>query len=220
MPHFLRINFNGDPNIGLYGFATDKYVLTGMNQKKILQRLEKTLHVRPRHSMMLNTEFVGIFCSGNSEGIVVPSILAEYELPNLGKMFGKVLALKTDYSALGNLILMNDNGIMVSPLIKNHAKEIKEFFSLPCESFSIANSRIVGKLGIATNKGCLVHPRASEAEKRKLKDILGVDIDIGTVNFGSPFPGSGIIANSSGCVVSEASSGPEMGRIAETLGFV
>ncbi len=218
--NFERMNFEGDPNLGLYGFATDKYVLTGINRKKILRKMEKTLKVKPISTMMLNTEFVGIFCKGNSQGVILSEIMKGHELPLVKKMFDKVLVLKTDYSALGNLILMNDNGIIISPLIKPHAREIKEFFSLPCEAMSISRSQIVGSLGLATNKGCLVHPRASDAEKRKIKDVLGVGVDIGTVNFGSPFPSSGVMANSSGFIASEESSGPELGRITEALGFL
>ena len=218
--NFERMDFEGDPNLGLYGFATDKYVLTGMNSKKVLQRIEKVLRVKPISTMMLNTGFAGIFCRGNSHGIVLSEIMKGHELPSLKKMLDNVLVLKTDYSAMGNLILMNDNGVIISPLIKSHTREISEFFSIPCEATSIARSQIVGSLGLATNRGCLVHPRTTDSEKRKIKDVLGVDVDIGTVNFGSPFPSTGTIANSNGFIASDESSGPELGRITEALGFI
>lgn len=65
-----------------------------------------------------------------------------------------------------------------------------------------------------------MHPRTTDSEKRKIKDVLGVDVDIGTVNFGSPFPSSGAMANSNGFIASPESSGPELGRITEALGFI
>jgi len=195
-------------------------VLTGVRRKKSLQKMQNALDVRHVHTMMLNTEFAGIFCNGNSNGIVVAKIMEEHELPEIRKVIDKILVLKTDFSAVGNLILMNDNGIIVSPLIKSHIPAIKKFFSLPCEAMTIARSHIVGSIGIATNKGCLVHPRTTDAEKSTIKDVLGVDADIGTVNFGSPFPRTGIVANSNGFIASEESSGPELGRIVEALGLL
>lgn len=219
MGHII-MNFEGDPNIGLYGFATDKYVFTGVARKKSLDRLETALKVKPKHTMMLNTEFAGIFCSGNSAGIIVPEIMKWHELPEIRKIVDSVMVLKTDYSAIGNLVLMNDKGIIVSPLIKSQIPLIRKFFSLPCESMTIARSHIVGSTAITTNKGCLVHPRTTDAERNAIKDILGVDVEIGTVNFGSPFPRTGIIANSNGFAASEESSGPELGRITEALGFL
>ena len=219
MKHVIT-NFDGDPNLGLFGFATDKYVLTGVRRKKSLQKMQNALDVRHVHTMMLNTEFAGIFCNGNSNGIVVAKIMEEHELPEIRKVIDKILVLKTDFSAVGNLILMNDNGIVLSPLIKSHAATIKKFSGLPCETMTIARSHIVGSAGIATNKGCIVHPRTSDEEKRIIKDVLGVEVDIGTVNFGSPFPGSGVIANSNGFIASEGTSGPELGRITEALGFL
>ncbi|MBI2579720.1 MAG: hypothetical protein HYW27_02355, partial [Candidatus Aenigmarchaeota archaeon] len=136
--HFSRMNFDGDPNLGLYGFATDKYALTGIRRKKTVYKIEEALKVKAKRTTALNTEFAGIFCAGNSHGIVVPEIMEGHELPAIRKMLENVLVLKTDYSALGNLVLMNDNGIVISPLIKSCAKEIREFFSLPCEAMGIA----------------------------------------------------------------------------------
>lgn len=109
---------------------------------------------------------------------------------------------------------------MISPLIKKHKKEIEKFFGVQCETSTIAGMNIVGNLGFATNKGCLLHPKAREKEKRVIEKTLDVDADICTVNFGSPYPGAGLIANSNGFVVSERTSGPELGRITDVLGFL
>jgi translation initiation factor 6 len=115
---------------------------------------------------------------------------------------------------------MNDNGIIISPLIKEHKHDIGEFFDLPCEVTNIAGLGIVGKLGFATNKGCVVHPQIKEHEMDVIKKTLGVEVIIGTVNFGSSYPGSGLLANSNGFAASEVTSGHELGNINEALGFL
>lgn len=214
--NFLKTNFEGDTNLGLYGFATDRYCLLGFNHK----RVKSVLHVPLYPCKLLNMDMVGLFVAGNSHGIVINDVINEYEEKNLGRFFDNILVLKTRYTALGNLMLMNDKGIVISPLIKKHRKEISEFFGIPCEAFTIAKQKIVGTLGIATNKGCLLHPKVRKNEKETIEKILNVPSDIGTVSYGSMHPGAGMLANSNGFVTSETTSGPELGRITEALGFL
>ncbi|MFH0949448.1 MAG: translation initiation factor IF-6 [Candidatus Aenigmatarchaeota archaeon] len=216
--HFLKTNFRGDPNIGLYGFATDSYCIIGMNDKKIVKKGKRILKVPVYHETFFNTWFAGIFASGNSSGIVVPKI-ARSEAKNFEKHFD-VFSIDTDYTALGNLILMNDNGIILSPLLKKHKTEIEKFFRIPCVITKIAFTTIVGKVGFATNKACILHPNASRQEISVIGKVLDVDVSGCTVGFGSPFSGAGIIGNSNGFLVSESTTGYETGAINEALGFL
>lgn len=212
----LRMNFAGDPNLGLYGFATDRYCVVGANAAR--DKIEKELKVKAHFFTVFNTGLLGIFVAGNSSGLVMPDLVEKEERERV--RMTDVLYLKSRFTALGNLILMNDNGIILSPLLKKEKRNIEKFFRLQCAITKIAGTVVVGNLGIATNKGCLLHPKVKKQELKVIEDVLGVDADIGTVNFGSPYPGAGIIANSFGFVASEQSSGPELGRITEALGFL
>ncbi len=44
--------------------------------------------------------------------------------------------------------------------------------------------------------------------------------DLGTVNYGTPLLGSGLIAGTAGFVVGEETTGPEIGRIEDALGYI
>lgn len=211
----LRTNFEGDPNLGLYGFATDKYCIIGVNSAR--KKVEGELKVKTYFFSVFNTSLLGIFGAGNSTGMVMPSIIEKEEKEQI-KI--ETLYIESRYTAFGNLILMNDNGIILSPLLKNEKEKIEKFFGLESHIMKIAGTSIVGNAGIATNKGCLLHPKAKESEIKKIESVLGVSADIGTVNFGSSYTGAGIIANSNGYIVSERCSGPELGRITEALGFL
>jgi translation initiation factor 6 len=114
---------------------------------------------------------------------------------------------------------MNDNGIVIPPTLKRLQNQLEKFFGLPCNITTIAGLNPLGSLGIATNKGVLVHPQITDKEAKMIERTLEVPLDVGTVNFGSPYPGSGIIANSHGFVAGTSTSGIELGRIAETFGF-
>ncbi len=131
-----------------------------------------------------------------------------------------MLVLESDYTALGNLMLLNDKGAIISKFLRKEKKEIEEFFGIRCETGNIGSLNFVGSLGVATNKGCLLHPKAKKTEIEKIESVLGVKADIGTVNFGSPFPRSGLIVNTNGLVMSDQTSGPEMQRINEVFGFI
>lgn len=216
----LRINFDGDPNLGLYGFATDKYCFLGADG--YATKMKETLKVHVYSLHLLNMDLVKLFCAGNSSGVIIPKILEDFGEDNLEKIRRRIKALFIDtrYTCVGNLILINDRGAILSPLLKKHKREIEKFYGVECAITKIAGMNIVGSLGFTTNKGCLVHPKIREREKRIIEKTLQVDVDITTVNFGSPYPGAGLIANSNGFVVSERTSGPELGRITDVLGFL
>jgi translation initiation factor 6 len=213
--NILRTDFYGDPNLGLYGFATDKYCLIGF-KSKITKRINKALKTPVHSCNVLNTYLLGIFLAGNSSGVIMPNILEDDEISEI-KNITNTLILNSKYTALGNLVLMNDSGIILSPLLKKEKSRLSRFFDLPCEVMTIGRSSIVGALALATNKGCLADTRIKDSEMEVLKKVLKVDVDIGTVNFGSPFVKAGLIGNSKGLVVSTMTSGHELGKISEAL---
>lgn len=214
MESTYQTNFMGDPNLGLFGFATEKYCIIGPsigNKKKI----EETLGTKIFECKALGTDLVGIFIAGNSRGVVVPDLMDGEEVDGLRKHL-EVLVLKTRFTALGNLILMNDKGCIISEMIAAHKNEIERFFGLEC---SVSKSRIgvIGSAAISNENGCVIHPNMEESEAKMIEKILDVSVDTGTANFGSPFVGSCIIANSKGLIVSEQSTGIEISRLEEIL---
>ncbi len=208
---FEKVSIEGDPNIGLRGFATDSYVLLG---SKIPEA--KIFGSEIRIIKIAQTELSGIFAAGNSNGVILPKIAERSEVEQVKKLGLNVLTLNSKETALGNLILCNDKGAVISPLLKKYQKEIE--CCLGCESIvsTVAGLSIVGSCGIATNKGCLLHRDASEEEAQRIEDVLKVRVDIGSVG-GSPFVKSGVIANSHAFLVGEHVTGPELERIFEVF---
>lgn len=213
MERILQTDFLGDPTLGLFGFATDKYCVLGpkMNFKKI----EDVLHVKAHEAKLFGTDLSGLFAAGNSRGIAVASTIEKHEKEALEKIT-KVLLLKTDFTALGNLILMNDRGCVISRMIKNQKEEIEKFFKIPCE-ISVSRIHVLGSAALPSNTGCAVHPNLEEESVRQISDVLGVKCEAATANFGSPFVGACAISNSHGLVVSDQSTGIEISRLEEIL---
>ncbi|MGB9660329.1 MAG: translation initiation factor 6, partial [Nitrososphaerales archaeon] len=119
--------------------------------------------------------------------------------------------LPTKYTSVGNLIVANDHGALVSEILPNQAvKIIADVLDAPVEIMSIASYYQIGSMAVATDSGVVVHPRASEAEVKKIHDFLKVDVEPSTVNNGVPYVASGIIANSRNAVVGSLTNGPEL----------
>jgi translation initiation factor 6 len=117
--------------------------------------------------------------------------------------------------------LVNDYGCLVHPDVKDSTvKDIKKTLDVPTYRGTIAGLKTVGMAAVVNNKGLLCHPKVSEDEKKMLEKIFNVPVMIGTINHGAPVIGSGISANNKGAIIGNLTTGIEMGRIEEALGFL
>jgi len=225
MVHVDKVNFKGDPNIGLYCVATDKYAVLGEELSKgKLKILEEVLDVPIITSKIYGTPFVGIFCVANSNTVLVPEIIFEEEFETLTKQLkgiAEVKKVKTLKTALGNNVLCNDKtGIFSKEFSDKESKEIQDKLGIKGKQLSLAECDVPGSYGVLTNKGGIFGSLAKDAEIKSAEKLIGFEVGVGTVSTGSSIMSSGIIANSNGFLVSTNSTGFEMGRIDESLGFI
>lgn len=224
MPHFRKTNFNGDSNIGMYAVATDSFCLVGSTvPQKEIEKMQEVLKVPIYKLRIYGTPFIGIFVSATSEKILVPKIIFDEELAEFKKVKeAKVKVIETKNTALRNNILCNDSiAILSEEFSKKEKSQIKKELNVKkIISMKSFNPAVPGSSGILTNQGGIVNPATDEKEIKKLEKETNLEIGRGTVNMGSPFLGAGIIANSNGFLVGSISSGIEMGRIDESLGFL
>ena len=213
------LNFSGDPNLGLYSFATDEICLIPPLKKWVENEIKKSLDVKTVKTSLAGTNILGIFAAGNSNGLLLPEIARKQELENL-KKHTEVLVLKGKYTALGNLILANDKGCIISEKIKKYKPDIEDFLHVKVTVHEIADLEIVGSLALATNKGCLVSKIATKKDLEIIEKVLEVKAGFATVNFGSIFVKSGLLANSKGALIGDHTTGPEIQNITEMLGFI
>jgi len=214
----LKINFNGNPNIGLYGLATDKYCLVGHDvSSSTITRMKEILRVPVHKCYMAGTELIGALCVANSEILLVPEIIREEELHELDKLKIKYAVLKTKMTALGNNILLKEDVAMISPNFGSDIIEQLKNLKINAQKGSIAKSITTGSCAVIGRGGGIAHRDASDYEIKKMEKIFNVELDIGTVNLGNPYLGSGIIANSKGLLVGDLTSGYEILRIESSL---
>ncbi|HYD03605.1 MAG TPA: translation initiation factor IF-6 [Alphaproteobacteria bacterium] len=220
--HVLVTNFNSNPNVGLYGYACDKYCLIGSEvPDSIVDDLKEVFNVPIIRTNIAGTALLGVFLSGNNNCLLVPKIAFANELETLDKHKIKYKLIDTKLTCLGNNIICNDNGCLVSDDYgEREIKAFKEALKVPVFRAKIAGHTTLGSLAVHTDKGLLCHHEVLEHEAKLLKKVLKVEIFTGTVNMGVPFVGSGILCNNNGFIIGDASGGPEIVNADESLGFL
>jgi translation initiation factor 6 len=220
--HMFKMNFNGNPNIGLLGMATDEYCLIGSRlPEKAMHRIHEVLKVPVICTELCGTELVGVFCAANSRCLLLPDIVFKSELKILDKHKINYALINTKHTALGNNIICNDFGCIASKKFgKTGIAEIEKALGVKVVQSTINKLGIVGSAAVLNKRGCLVHEDIRKDEKDIIEDTLDIICGTGTINMGSPFVKAGIIANNNGFIVSRSSGNPEIMNADEVLGFV
>jgi len=212
----------GNSGLGVFALSTEKFSIVPFSVKETsLKVISDTLNVNVVQTTIANSVLVGTMIVGNSNVLFVPGTIKEKEYNVLEERLSnqvKIVELNTKYTALGNLIVLNDKGAIVSEMLEKHAqKQIQDELNLEITSGNLLGSPLVGSLAMCTNRGALVHPLLSEEEIKEIASILRVKADVCTINRGIPYPRVGILANTKGAVIGTDSTGPESMRVFEIL---
>ncbi len=217
-----RLSIRGNPNIGIYIYANDHIALVPpIIEDKEVEVIKRVLRVKIVVTTIGGMNIIGALVTGNNKGIVIPTIARSFEVERIRSAFeGHVAVLKTKYTALGNVLLVNDKAALVHPEAYSDLKDVlKDVLEVECvERGTIAGIPTVGSAAFVNNIAGLVHPDASNAEIEFLESLFGVPMATGTVNFGVGFIRSGLVANSYGVLVGSKTTGPEMMRIMQVFG--
>jgi translation initiation factor 6 len=222
MPVYLT-SIVGSASIGVYSLATEKYVL--IPKMVPADKAEKTaewLNAPLIHSSVGGSLLVGALACGNSNGIILSSFTRQEEIDAIKAGFsGNVHVMESRKTAFGNLVLANDKGALVDArMAPKIMEQVSDALGVEVVPGTIAGLTYVGSLGVATNKGVLAHPLLKDEEKEVLESVFKVPVDVGTINCGIPYVGTGLIANSHAAVAGSLTTGPEMFIIGNALDVV
>ena len=217
-----RVDIVGNPNVGVFILATDVIAIVPYNlgDEKV-EIIKETLEVEIIKSSISGSSLIGSLAVANSNGIVVSPHVLDREVKQFEDIGLNVATIPGQYTAVGNIVAANDKGAIASPFLSPEAIEvIEETLDVDVSTSHIVGSDIIGSLIKVTNKGFLISKNALQSEVNFAREVFGVEGDIGTVGRGIPLVGACIIANSTGAIVANNSTGPEMARVEEALGFL
>lgn len=205
--------------IGVFATCTEDVVLVPpLTKPEVCALLEEVLDVRVIETLVNGSIVVGALSRGNSNGFMLP-YGARAEMQRFTDI--PVGILPDRLNAVGNIVFANDSAALVHPDLSDKALEaIARTLKVDVYRGTIAGIKNVGMAGVVTNKGLLVHPKVTASEREVLEKIFGFPVNIGTTNFGTQMLGSGLLANSKNFVAGSETTGPELGRIEEALGFL
>jgi translation initiation factor 6 len=219
----LKENIYGGPNIGTYSVLSNKFFLYPPKISTTLNKFVQDLQpaVDQIEMTINNSTVLGVYIVANSYGMIIPNLVRETEIETLKQHLPKtytITALESEDNAYGNLILSNDKGAIVSPLLVDSKDIIEKTLKVPVQIFHFANSKLPGSCGLATNHGVVIHPMATEKEAEAIAAALKVDnVDVSTINCGNPFLRGGAVVNDTAGIFGRATTGPEIARIMEVL---
>jgi translation initiation factor 6 len=206
-------------------FCTTNDVLTivppGIPQddmEAISEALETTVEV----ITIGGSRVVGTLVAMNSQGVLLSNLATSREIEKFEKI-GSDLDLRigviSDRSnAIGNNFLVNDKGGFCNERLGSRTRELaQEVLGVEIIPKSLNQMDTLGMIGCVTNKGGICHPDITAQDQQMMKKVMDVPIMEGTVNFGMPLVGAGVVASSKGAVCSRQSTGVELGRVEEAL---
>jgi translation initiation factor 6 len=211
----------GDPNIGVFSRVLGNIaIIPPESPEDYKQALIQALNVELVETTVQGSTIIGSLVAGNSRGIVMSGLATDNEIAILEK-HRKILLLKDSMNAAGNVIMVNDTFAAVHEDMPSElAHEIGEFLEVEVIHLTLGGVKTVGMAGVATNKGIIVHPRATPHQIARLEEVAKIPVGTGTINMGSALVGTGLLVNESGYIAGNATSGFELGRIEDVFGFL
>jgi len=213
--------FGGDPNIGVFARVIgDIAIIPPESPVEFRDAVQQALDVEIIPTLIQGSAIIGSLLCGNSRGIIVSGLATDDEVARFSE-HREVMRLSETMNAAGNVIMANDTFAAIHPdMPQEVSAAIGEFLKVEVIHLTLGGIKTVGMAGVATNKGVIVHPRATAHAIAQLEEVAKVPVGTGTINMGSGLIGTGLLVNERGYIAGNATSGFELGRIEDVFGFL
>jgi translation initiation factor 6 len=220
--HIHVTNFNGNPNVGLFGIVTSTHVLIGKEVPHGQdEMIGKVFKLPVERITIAGTSLLNVFCLWTGSKLLVPGLIFDQERKVLDDLGIPYEVVKTDLTCLGNNILLGPNGAILNPDFKEkEAQALAKILGVPCERRTVMEIEAVGALGVIHGLRGLFHRDIPQKLVDHLESFLGITVELGTVNLGNPYIKSGILLGQNGFLIGDTSGGPEITNADEALGFI
>ena len=119
---FELLDFNENPNVGVYCRANDAVVfLQKQLLKKVKKKISAALDVKLVELSIADSTIIGSLLALNSNGVIVTSVVGTETLNTIREQDLNFYVVKDVINAAGNDILANDYGALIHPDIKSYS---------------------------------------------------------------------------------------------------
>ena len=215
-----RTLLGGSPYLGVYLRVGDGFAIVPDKAPRAIERdVARLLDVPIVRTSVFDCEVLGALVAANSKGVVVGGEVDLRERRALEQV-APLTVIPHRQNAMGNNILVNDTGALVHPEFSDEAvASVRRALGVRAERGTVAGLGTVGMAGVATNRGVILHPRATEKEATHATEVFGVPVHRSTANFGVPIVGACVVANSRGFLVGRPTTPVEVVHLQEGLGI-
>lgn len=214
-----QLKFSGNPFVGIFSFTNNNITIIREDIGELSENIREALETELILSTVAATDLAGIYIAGNNNGIILPYVIEDEELQLIEDKGINKCILETKETAVGNLILSNDKGAIISPILTKEQKIIEDALDVETTVSSIGNHKYVGSIARTNNTGCLVHKEAKEDDISLIKDLLKVDVRTSTLNRGVSYIGACMVVNDKGAIVGETTTGIELSYVEDIMGI-
>ena len=219
----LQRDLFNSPYSGVFCTTNDTLTLVppGIPQDD-MEAISKALETTVEVITIGGSRVIGTLVAMNAQGLLLSNLATSREIEKLDKIVSDLdlrMGVISDRSnAIGNNFLVNDNGGFCNERLGSRTRELaQEVLGVEITPKSLNQMDTLGMIGCVTNKGGICHPDITARDRQMMEKVLDVPIMEGTVNFGMPLVGAGVVASSNGAVCSRQSTGVELGRVEEAL---
>ncbi|KAF5091655.1 translation initiation factor IF-6 [Methanospirillum purgamenti] len=214
------VSIAGDPHIGVFTRVFDDIAVVPPDApEELIQQYQEALKVDVIRTTIQKSPIIGSLLAGNNHGLVITGMASDEEIEILSE-YRDLMLLEEGMNAAGNVILANDSFAAVHPEMEEELMEaLSEFLKVPVIPLTLGEIKTVGMAAVATNAGVVVSPRSTPGEIKILEEVCDLPVGKGTVTMGNAMVGTGLVANRHGYLAGVGTSGYELGRIEDILGF-
>ncbi|MGD2249314.1 MAG: translation initiation factor IF-6 [Candidatus Methanofastidiosia archaeon] len=210
----IKLDFEGIPFIGAYGLCTDSLTVIRPHLGRKAEKVKEALKTPVVETTVGRSYLVGVLTAANSSCVVVPYFTEEKELEKIQKT-NNTAVYPEKYTALGNLVLANDNACIISPVLDRTF--FQDALNTEVVAAKLGNFLTVGSVGVVTNTAGVLHPSLSQEDIEFVEEVLQISCDTATANKGVGYLKVCLLANSHGAIAGLQTTGPELFRIEDIL---
>lgn len=220
--NIVLMEFEGNPNIGIYMFVNNKVCLLGKKVSEAKKKeIQDVLGVPVYFVTALETELVGIFFTGDDHFLVVPELF-DHEKKLLQEICSEqdmeLVELNFRLNTLGNNLCFGSEIIMINPEYPSSViKKLEKKTGYAVTQVDNDNFKAIGSVCIYANGKYFISQEFEEEQVSFILDEIG---GVGTINSGSNYISSGIVANNRGVIIGSASSTVEIQNVVEGLEYL